>query len=54
MFLPTYVYVYVYVYISGIYPLSFDILFFLTFINVKQIFIPFLYLLTQYHAQQDI
>lgn len=29
-------------------------LFFLTFINVKQILIPFLYLLTQYHAQQDI
>lgn len=42
--------------ILGIYPfylLTFC-LFFLIFISVKQIFIPFLFFLTQYHAQQGI
>lgn len=34
--------------------ISWYLFIFLTFINDKQIFVPFLYFLTQYHAQQDM
>lgn len=34
--------------------ISWHLYIFLTFINDKQVFIPFLYFLTQYHAQQDM